>query len=191
MNHLTGKQMEELVLFRARELEKQHILTMCRYGVQVMWMKDPATGQPKMQAVPSLPDFDGCIFGTGQQFNVEVKVCSAASYPLYATHGKRPKQINHMLLRARFGALCYLMIHFNARELIKKTEPAETFALRVHPDEPFWREYENTDVRSLSRGQAEMYGVRVPWTLYSPRAMKLTPDLRALIPNFVPAGELL
>lgn len=180
---IKGKEFEALVLFRARELEKLGILTMGRYGVNVVMMNDPVTHKPAWQPIPSLPDFEGILAGSGRQIILEAKVCSQASYPIAATGKKNPKQIDHMLLRSRFGALCFLLIHFNSRQLLRKSDEAATYAIPVRPDDHFWLEYVNCGRRTLNRQEAEMYGVSVPWNQYSARSTKLTPDLTQLLPS--------
>lgn len=177
---IKGKEFEALLLFRAQRLEEQGVLTLSRYGTQVVMMNDDQ-GVPRWQPIPSLPDFDGCIPG-GRQLIIEAKVCSQSSYPLYSVGKERPKQIAHMLKRAKFGALCYLMIHFNGRELKTKKDEAGTYAIQVL-DDHFWRMYENAEVRSIDRDDAKLNGIEVPWNLYSFRAHKLTPDLTALVPR--------
>lgn len=182
MNQLKGKEFEALVLFRANHMESAGILTMTRYGVQAVMMNSKLPPyKPEWQVIKSLPDFDACIAPSGRQLIVECKVCSQASYPIFQNDKKHPKQIAHMMKRSEFGALCYLLVHFNARDLVKKSEAAETFGLRVAATEPFWVNQLNAAKLSLSRLDAEMYGIRVPWNLYSPRASKLTPDLSVLI----------
>ena len=176
---LKGKEFEALILFRAQRLEEQGVLTLGRYGTQVVMMNDDA-GVPRWQPIPSLPDFDGCIKG-GRQIIIEAKVCSQASYPIYHTGKSRPKQIEHMLNRAKFGALCFILLHFNPRELKTKSEPAATYAIPVL-DDHFWRMYEAGEIRSLTREDAMLNGNEIPWNLYSTRASKLTPDISKLIP---------
>ncbi len=178
---LTGKEFEALILFRATKLEELGMMTMTRYGVQAVMMNNRETGRPEWQIIKSLPDFDGCLPG-GRQWIIEAKVCSQASYPLYHTGKDRPKQMAHMIRRAKFGALCHLFIHFNARELKTKSDEAATYAIQIHPDNHFTRMYENAELRTLSRAEAEMHGTLVPWDLYSTRASKLTPNLATLIP---------
>ena len=180
MNALKGKEFEALILFRAQKLEEQQKLTLTRYGTQVVMMNDEQ-GIPRWQPIPSLPDFEGVIFGTGQQVIVEAKVCSQSSYPIHQAGKKHPKQFSHMLKRAEFGAKCYLFLHFNGRDLRTKSEPAITFAIKVHPNLPLWREFESAERISLSRADAELYGNEIPWNLYSDRASKLTPDLSFLL----------
>lgn len=179
---LKGKEFEALILFRATKLEEAGILTMTRYGVQAVMINNRETGKPEWQIIKSLPDFDGCLKG-GQQIVIEAKVCSGPSYPLYQTGKKHPKQIDHMLRRARFGALCFLMIHFNEQVLMRSTKPAETFAIPVNDDDSFWREYAALSRRTVTRDEAAMYGIAVPWNQYSERSSKLTPDLRVLLPE--------
>jgi hypothetical protein len=180
---VTGREFEALLVFRAQKLEAQGVLTLCRYGVQARMMKNEATGKMEWQVIPSLPDFDACIAPSGRQLIIEAKVCSQASYPIASTGKKRPKQIEHMLLRAKFGALCYLLLHFNPRSLKTREDEARTFAIPVHPDLHFWREYDSCERLTLSRSDADLYGLAVPWNEWSPRASKLTPDLSYLLPG--------
>ncbi len=180
---IKGKEFEALILFRARVLEQEKKLTMGRYGVQAVMMNNPATHQPEWQVIPSLPDFEGIIYGEGRQIIIEAKVCSQASYPIHQAGKKHPKQFDHMLRRAEFGALCFLLLHFNPRTLKTKSDPAVTYAIRVHPDMHFWREYEAAERISLDRNDAALNGDVVPWNTYSERATKLTPDISTLIHN--------
>ena len=191
MLKLKGSEFEADILFRANKLEMSGILTMGRYGVQARMIKNEKTGDPEWKIIPSLPDLEGVIAPSGRQIIIEAKVCSQASYPIYQTDKKRPKQIDHMLDRARFGAVCYFIIHFNARDLLTKSDPAETFAILVDGREHFWRLYQSGAIRSLSRSDAALYGKRIPWNLYSTRASKETPDLTCLLPENFNQPELL
>jgi penicillin-binding protein-related factor A (putative recombinase) len=130
---ITGRTLEQLVIFRAQKLEEQGILTLGRYGTMVVMMNDEH-GIPRWQPKPSLPDLEGVIAGSGRQLILELKACSQASYPIYGTDRKRPRQIEHMMKRAKFGALCYIMIHFNQRDLKTKYQGAFTIAIPVHRD---------------------------------------------------------
>lgn len=182
--NLKGKDLEALVLFRASKMEEEKILTLGRYGVQARMMNSLTPPfKPEWQIVPSLPDLEGVVFGTGRQLIIECKVCSQASYPIAGTGDKHPKQIAHMMRRAEFGALAYLLIHFNPRELIKKSDPAMTIAIPVHSDLHLWRMYGCGEIRTLSREDAKMNGIEVPWNTWSPRASKMTPDISYLLPD--------
>lgn len=180
--NLKGKELESLVLFRSSKLEEQKILTLGRYGTTVVMMNDEK-GVPRWQPIPSLPDLEGVIFGTGQQLILECKVCSQASYPIAGTNNKHPKQLAHMLRRAEFGALCFLLIHFNPRDLKTKSDPAMTIAIPVRREDFLWRMHLANEVRTLSRDEARNYGTEIPWNEWSSRATKLTPDLTYLLPE--------
>lgn len=175
MNALKGKEFEKLILFRAEKLEQFEILTLGRYGVQVSLINGV------WQPIPSLPDFEGVEFTTGRQIIIEAKVCSQASYPIYSTDKSRPRQLEHMLKRSTFSAMCYLMIHFNERKLVTKTEEARTVAFEVNEKHDFWRQYRAGEVRSITRQDCDNYGIDIPWNLYSPRATTKTPDLAVLL----------
>ena len=180
--NLKGKELEQIVLFRASKLEESKILTLGRYGVQAVMMnsKEPPF-KPQWQVIPSLPDLEGIVYGSGRQIIIECKVCSQASYAIAQNDDKHPKQIAHMLRRAEFGALCFLVIHFNARELKTKSDPAETIAIPVKREDFLWRMYLANEVRTLSREEARSYGMVVPWNQWSDRSTKLSPDIEALL----------
>lgn len=190
MNKLNGKEFEALLLERASHLEDEGILNLRRYGVQAMMVADKFTGKAEWMIIKSFPDFTGVIAPHGRELIMEAKVCSDASYPLRSTDKKNRKQITHMLERARFGSLCYLIIHFNERVLMRRTDEAVTVALRVRDEEIIWREYEYCQRHTINREEALMHGTIVPWNLWSKRASKFTPDLRTLI-DAVPQPELL
>jgi len=177
---LSGKDFENLILFRAHRLEEQGILTMGRYGTQVVMMNDDH-GIPRWQPIPSLPDFEGIVSGTGQQIIIEAKVCSQASYPIHQAGKAHPKQFSHMLKRAEFGARCYLLLHFNGREMKTKSDPSTTYAIKVHPDLPLWREHAAAERLSIGRSEADLFGTPLEWNLYSDRASKFTPNIASLI----------
>jgi len=183
---ITGNDFEKLILFRAAFMESQGILSLGRYGVQARMVhgepdKNGTPNAPGWMVVPSYPDFEGVIAPFGQQIIIEAKVCSQASYPIYATGKKRPKQIAHMLKREKFGAVCYLLIHFNERVLKTRVEPAQTFAIPVKDGAKLWDEYESGERKSLTRADCEEFGIIVPWDVYSFRASKLSPNLSVLI----------
>jgi len=189
MEPLKGKEFEALILFRASKLEETKLLSLCRYGVQAMMIKNPATGALETKTIPSLPDFDGCIAPDGRQLIIEAKVCSQSSYSILSNDKKHPKQLDHMLLRSEFGALCYLLIHFNGRVLVRQTIEPVTYAIMVRHDSHFWRMYQAGQVKSIAREDAALWGIEVPWNLWSTRASKFTPDLSVLIPKYTPPAE--
>ena len=81
MDNLKGKAFEALILFRAQKLEADKVLTLGRYGVNVVMMNDEK-GVPRWQPIPSLPDMEGVIYGSGRQLIIEAKVCSQSSLSL-------------------------------------------------------------------------------------------------------------
>jgi len=173
---LKGKEFEELLLFRARQMEKRGALTMGRYGVQGSMFGKPGEDQ-HWQPIPSLPDFEG-VLPSGRQFILEVKVTSSASFPI--SDKLEERQLAHMLRRSRFNALCFLVVHFNGRKLQRKADPPVTYAMPVSDSCPFWQSFARREVSGLRRDHCELYAIEMPWNLYSERAKKLTPDLLAL-----------
>lgn len=151
---MKAKEFEEIVLYRMREHEKRGEATMSRYGVQGNFID--GTWQP----VQSLPDFEGLI--AGRQFITDCKVCSQASFPLDDDKFKR-RQLRHMLTRARFGATCFLLIHFPPRELKTRVDPAQTWAFPVYADHPLWVAFDRSETKRITRSDCEEYAELVEW----------------------------
>lgn len=180
---LKAKEFEELILAAAARCPH---LTLSRYGVQTM------VGEGgKLLAVPSLPDFEGVSAPLGRQFIIEAKVCAGSAFPLVPDKIK-PRQVRHMIERSRFGASCFVLIHFTERRGKTFHEPAETVALPVIEQLGFWQEFLDAAAEakraktpfkspgSISRDYASRIGQRVQWTC--PKgARKHLPDLAALL----------
>jgi penicillin-binding protein-related factor A (putative recombinase) len=175
---LKGKQFEAAIMAAGERLESAGVLTLGRYGVQGV------TFGGKTILVPSLPDFEGVLRG-GSQFIIEAKCCQDAALALHDDKFKA-RQYSHMARRARFGAKCFLLIHFAERRLKTKTDPGMTVAVPVDESMPFWELYENGFRKSLTRDDALEYGQIVPWVI-PPRCRKALPDLMRFITN---AGHL-
>lgn len=158
---LRGKELERLCLVDADWRARRLHYTMGRYGVQVSMRTDAATGKLTMTPLSSLPDFEGVQPG-GRQFILETKVTSGASFPLNDDKFKR-RQLSHMLIRSRYQVRCLLLIHFNARHLRTRDDPAATWAFPVQEDHPFWEEFDRGEVKSISRTWCAAYGIRVQW----------------------------
>lgn len=126
------------------------------------------------QPMQSLPDFEGVLLG-GRQFVFDAKVCSQASFPL-AESTMKERQLRHLLRRAQFGAISFLLIHFNARSLITKSIPARTIAFPVRPDHPFWEAFARGEIKRITEQDAELYGIHVEWNIATGKR-KLSPDL--------------
>lgn len=184
---LKGREFESLLLDAAAREEKAGRLTMGRYGVQV------AHKGAEMIAMDSLPDFEGVAAPSGAQFIIEAKVCAGSSFELRPDKIK-PRQVRHMLGRSRFGATCFVLIHFCERISPAKTihEPAETLGIPVCDRFGFWQAFldaaadaKRTKVPfvspgSISRDIASRIGQRVEWTC--PKgSRKHLPDLAALL----------
>lgn len=204
---LTGKEFEELVLFRARADEERGLYTLGRYGVQGVMMRGDrksgewggiashpdvpqgpvqttATGKgqgpPSWRPIRSYPDMEGVTPG-GRQFVCELKVESGSGFNMANVTHFGERQLAHLLRRDRFGATAFLLLHFNARHLRKVDQPAVTWAIPVSEKLSFWQEFARAEIKTLSRTAAELVGVRVQWNLYSERAKRETPDLLAAI----------
>lgn len=170
---LKGKEFETLVIDAAKRQESRGTLTLSRYGVQGV------TFGGKTILVPSLPDLEGVLAPSGRQFIIECKVVSGSSLPLADDHF-RQRQFAHLEKRARFGAACFVLIHFNGRKLATKLDSAMTVAVPVSPLMSFWDNYMSGAIRSLSRAEAVAIGYKVPWEA-PPRCRKFLPDLLSFL----------
>lgn len=178
---MNAKEFENLCIFAMEGAERDGDATMSRYGVQGSFRD----GQ--WQPIESLPDFEG-VLSNGRQFIFDCKVCSQASFPLDDDKFKR-RQLRHMLKRADFGAICFLLIHFTARELKTKTEPARTVALPVYREHPLWIAFDAAEVKRVGRDHCDEYGVDVDWVC-PPGARKERPDLVTAIHEVAKTTEV-
>ena len=170
---LKGKEFETLILEAAKREEASGTLTLSRYGVQGV------TFAGKTMLVPSLPDLEGVLAPDGRQFIIEAKAVAGSSFPLKDDHF-RNRQYEHLSKRARFGALCFLLIHFAERVLATKRDAGMTVAIPVNDRMSFWRHYECGEARSLPREVALTIGCIVPWVI-PPRCRKPLPDIRSFL----------
>lgn len=132
------------------------------------------------QPYKSLPDFDILLAG-GRQCVTDAKVCSQASFPLdeYKADNKRSnrrKQLEFMYKRARFGAITFLLIHFNPRPLKMGPTEAKTFAFPVYRDHPFWQSFEKCEVKRIGEEECAECAYEVKWNIY-PGKRKPSPDV--------------
>ena len=192
---LEAKQFEELILESAEREEKHGRLSLSRYGVMSSFMG----GQ--WRPIESLPDFEGDLAG-GRHCIIEAKTCSAVSFPL-EKKSLKPKQVAHMLKRARIGVPCFILIHFNERPTTAAASyPGMTIAIRVSPENPMWQRFVDAYAEarktkgtpeaqgSISRNRALELGQIVPWR--SPRGCrKALPDLLSFLDPDCPREEQL
>jgi penicillin-binding protein-related factor A (putative recombinase) len=170
---MKAKEFEEVCLYRLRQHEERGEATVSRYGVQGSFING------EWQPIQSLPDFEGVLPPNGQQFVFDCKVSGQPSFPLDDDKFKR-RQFRHMVTRARFGAVCFLLIHFTARELKRSTEAAQTWAFPVRLDHPLWAAFDRGETKRITRADCEEYAVPVEWnTLPGGRANR--PDVLAAI----------
>lgn len=188
---LKAKEFEEICLYRLRQEEDRGRATMSRYGVQGVFLKgerEPdleliasrATtragvvealreafriGQAstdRWQPVSSLPDFEGVVAPSGRQFVFDCKVCSQASFALDEDKFKR-RQLRHLLTRSKFGAITFLLLHFNPRELAKGVQPAETWAFPVYAEHPLWQAFDRAETKRITRADCAEYAAPCHW----------------------------
>jgi penicillin-binding protein-related factor A (putative recombinase) len=170
MDKVGAKELEELVLFRARADEKQGLYTLGRYGVMSVFIK----GQ--WQPIPSLPDFEG-VTKDGRQFIFDTKTISQPSYDLSGgTHKSFAHQYKHLQRRAKFGVTSFLLMHWNQRVMKTKVDPAFTVAFPIKRS-MFWDDYEAGSEKKITRAAAHEYGVEVLWDTATERSSKETPNI--------------
>lgn len=184
---LTGKEFEKRLLKSAETYDKVGVLHMNRYGVSASLFGG------KWNAIPSLPDFEGAYSPYGQQFNLEAKVVSdhpglqISADELFV----KKRQITHMLSKVRMGVKCFVVIHFNRRELVRSTREAQTWAFPIRYDpitglpdavwDPLLKPKENLDPTYLYAEEMPAWGaLPVQWTL-SPRALKPVPAFHSIL----------
>ena len=168
---MKGKEFENIVVNRMKWEEKHGRATMARYGVHAVRIKG------EWQPINSLPDFEG-VLRNGRQFVFDAKVCRQSSFPLQDDK-LHVRQREHLLRRADFNAICFLLIHFPERVLRTRIVPMETWAFPVYRNHPFWESFERAEVRSITRQHCWDWGVSVTWDL--------TPKARITRPNVVRA----
>lgn len=181
--NLTGKQFEELVLFRARKMNRDRVWSFGRYGVQFSHRRHEVTKKVIMQPLKSLPDFEGALYPTGRQIIVEAKTCSVSSYRLDRQARKSERQLKHLMDRSAVGVLCWLLIHFNGRSLKTKTDNPFTVAIQVHSESDVIVDNLSRG-GSISRDEAYAEGLLIEWNLYTHRDRKFAPNLVQLCAPF-------
>lgn len=174
---LKSKDFEKLCMMDAAWHKLRYGCSMGRYGVQVQFRKDE-TGETKPIPVPSLPDFEGALPPNGRQFITDAKVTSSASFSIHSYFADR--QLSHMLDRADYGVICFLLIHFNERELKRETIPAMTYAFPVYREHPFWQEFHRGEVKSIGALDCSEHGAWVKWWLPD-RCRVARPNLLAAV----------
>jgi len=178
---LTGKEFEELVIYRARQMNAAGEWHAGRYGVQVSMTRDPVTGVLTPQPLKSLPDFEAAIPPNGRQVVWETKVCSGASYRVSTENQRKERQLKHLIDRAAMGCLCWLVVHFNERRLKTRTDEPFTVAIKVMPDSQLIADVLAAGTKSLSRSESRLYGRLIPWNTFGPQGRKKHPDLSMLM----------
>lgn len=175
---LTAREFEDICLYRMRQEEEAGRATMSRYGVQASMFRDQ-TGQMVWQPKQSLPDFEGVLPPLGRQFVTDCKVCGAASFPLHDEHFKE-RQLRHLLLRADFGAIAFLTLHFAERQLKTKHDPAATWAFPVFRTHPLWLAFDRLETKRITREDCEEYARPIHWNTFD-GGRKPRPDLLSAI----------
>lgn len=154
---MNGKDFEKLVQQQMDREEARGLATMSRYGTHAVLVEG------KWTPIHSLPDFEGVLMG-GRQFVFDAKVCSSRASLDLNDEKLKKRQLKHLLTRARFGAIAFLLIHFPERALKTKTVPALTVAFPVSGLMSFWQRVDAGEIKSLGREDALELGFEVAWT---------------------------
>lgn len=177
MDQLKGKDLERLVVELSSEYKRRKLAHITRCGVQAVRMKED------WQVIQSLPDFEG-LLRDGRQLIFDCKVCSQASFDLTKyrseTKGARARQLRHLLERSEFGAICFFLLHWNARSGKTFSEVPVTYIFPVTEGSDFWESFRSGEVRSINRKDCASLGHKVRWQS-SERGRKERPDFVATI----------
>lgn len=167
-----------MIVDAANREEKSGSLTLNRYGVTLSVQNGVTMG------IQSKPDFEGVV-ATGRQFVFEAKVCSGASFAMHKDKLK-PRQVSHMLTRSRFNVTCFLVIHWNARELVRSKIGAVTVAIPVSDADPRWQRF--IDAYALAKRQSKEQGKPVPVESQGSITLEESIRIGKVIPWVVPKG---
>jgi hypothetical protein len=152
------KEFEKRILMAGKRLEDAGLLSLGKYGVQASIMGDGKGGMTH-RPIQSLPDFEGAWSPLGRQMIIEAKVCAAASLSLVDASKKvTTRQIRHLIRRSRVGVGSWLVVHWNARALVRGTVPAVTTAIPVVWDGR-WQAIERDEIKSIGYDTALEIGV--------------------------------
>ena len=173
---MTGRDFEAVLVEQFRNYRTQGVASISRYGVQAIHR-----GKDDIVTMASLPDFEGLASGIATQVIFDAKVCSQASFNLspYRKEVKssnKERQLRHMLERSQFGAVCGFLIHWNARQLKTRSEPAATFWFPVSTSQ-FWDEFQRGELARISRDDCHELGLEVEWGCDSRRQRKARPQV--------------
>lgn len=176
---LTGKELEQLVVEQNEIYKKNKIASIGRYGVQATMIRNRQTGSVETQLHQSLPDFEGVRYG-GKQVIFDCKVCSQASFNLSPyrpeLRGNKYRQLKHMFERDEFGSECWLLFHWNLREMKTKVIDAQTWVFPVSLNMEFWQRFLASEERAITLAHCEAYGRYVYWETSGDRGTKYRPD---------------
>ena len=163
---MNAKEFEKTCQYRMESEERAGNATMSRYGVHAVFIERPNTATGMMekawQPIHSLPDFEGILPPDGRQFIFDCKVCSAASFPLDEDKFKK-RQLKHLLIRSEFGAITFLLLHFNRRSLKTKKVPERTVAFPVVEGHTFWDSFDRGIVKRIQHEDCDEFAIEVEW----------------------------
>jgi hypothetical protein len=175
MTTFTGPQFEDLCLYRMNGESVRDRGYMDRVGVT------GASLIGRSDLLKDFVDFQGEALGVA--FKMEAKVTSSSHFKLHEVFFKRGQ---YEELKA-FEGVAFVLIHFNARSLLRKPTPARTIAFPVWDGHEFWKQYEDGTARSITHVDCERYGSVVEWSVL-PRhggamrdCTKLSPDIVAAV----------
>lgn len=175
---LKGIEFEDALKSAADREEKQGLLTMDHYGVTMSVQNGVAMG------IQSKPDFEGVLF-SGRQFIFEAKANTGASFTMHKDKLK-PRQVSFMLGRAKFNVPCFLVIHWNGRQLVKSTIPAVTVAIPISDADPRWQRY--VDAYATAKRESKRQGRPVPVEPQGSITLAESLEMGVIVPWQIPKG---
>lgn len=157
---MNGKEFEQHCLYRLDWEQAQGRCCAGRYGVQGTLIDG------KWAPVSSLPDIEG-VLPSGRQFIFDAKVCSQASFDMAkfrpGTRESKARQLDHLMRRSKFGAITFFLIHFPERQLVKRHDPAATWAFPVMQQHQFWDRFYANETTTITRADCNEHAAAVEW----------------------------
>ena len=182
--HLSGADLEQHCIARFDRLRDDRFGDFGRYGLSVSVLEHLGDGKAICHVRKSYPDFEGIFGHHSRQAIFDAKVCSQASFDLskyrIESGSDKANQLRVMYRRSSFGAICFFLIHFNARNQLKTPTPAVTYAMPVDRDHPFWVNFAQGHEKRLSKAHLETYAHRVGWNCLGKERIP-RPDIEAAI----------
>ena len=203
-----GKDLEDAVQARCKSLEKDGVCVIRKAGRKAVptGMETAAEakarasvsgGSPRPQLRWTAQAADVDFTGTGPggvSVRFDCKTVSGSSFSINDDHfgaGQKSELLSH----ASVGAVCFLLIHYNARTIKSRSFLPLTVAVPVHPGHLFWQGVAVGKTSSLNLETAFRIGVVIRWVIYGrertyrPDVLTAVESIRQLpLPDYLPEG---